>query len=223
MKYIAEARASDSFIGATKPGIVFHKFLSSNQLVPSRPVFDRLRHVLASGILIALSLGVEEKAMKCYFSAKSEPKEKSKNDRVLISFAIPDLGVLFRTHYKGELDECSYMSLLKLLKFIESNPKAFQNQKIQILSHDPRIIYQVNQRESCGELLEKLHGLALLYKERLKYSLNWIPLQQNRAEKGLLDQPPIKNQIPLNFGELDTSVEKKSGERSSSKPTRPNG
>jgi len=223
VKYIAEARASDSFIGAAKSGIVFHKLLSSNQLVPNWTVFDSLRYLVVSGILIAFSSGVEEKAMKCYFSAKSEPKEKSKNDRVLISFAIPDLGVLFRTHYKGELDECSYMSLLKLLKFIESNPKAFQNQKIQILSHDPRIIYQVNQRESCGELLEKLHGLALLYKERLKYSLNWIPLQQNRAEKGLLDQPPIKNQIPLNFGELDTSVEKKSGERSSSKPTRPNG
>ena len=223
MKYIAEARASDSFIGAAKSGIVFHKLLSSNQLVPNWTVFDSLRYLVVSGILIAFSSGVEEKAMKCYFSAKSEPKEKSKNDRVLISFAIPDLGVLFRTHYKGELDECSYMSLLKLLKFIESNLKAFQNQKIQILSHDPRIIYQVNQRESCGELLEKLHGLALLYKERLKYSLNWIPLQQNRAEKGLLDQPPIKNQIPLNFGELDTSVEKKSGERSSSKPTRPNG
>lgn len=219
MKHVAEPRASNSFIGAAKPGIVFHKFLNSNQLVPNRPVFDGLRHVLASGILIALSLGVEEKAMKCYFSAKSEPKEKSKNERVLISFAIPDLGVLFRTHYKGELDECSYISLLKLLKFIESNPKAFENQKIQIFSHDPKIIYRVNQREACGEMLEKLYGLALLYKERLKYSLNWIPLQENRAEKGLLDQPQIKNQIPLNFGELDASVEKRPGERSSSKPT----
>lgn len=210
-------------ISAAKSGIAFHKFLNSNQLVSSRAVFDSLRPVLASGILIAFSSGVEEKAMKCYFSAKSEPKENSKNDRVLISFAIPDLGVLFRTHYKGELEECSYISLLKLLKFIESNPKAFQNQKIQIFSHDPRIIYQVNQREACGGVLDKLHGLALLYKERLKYSLNWIPLQQNRAEKGLLDQPPIKNQIPLNFGELDASVEKRSGQRSSSKPTRPNG
>ena len=160
--------------------------------------------------------------MKCYFSARSDLKDKSKNDRVLISFIIPDLGVLFRTHYKGQLDECSYISLLKLLKFIESNPRVFEGQKVQVFSHDPQLVYQVNQKTPISERLEKLQGLAVLYKEKLGYSLNWIPLSENKAEKGVSDQRQVKNQIPLNFGELDGSIKSGMGQGSNSEPTRSN-
>lgn len=157
--------------------------------------------------------------MRCYFSVKPESTVKSNKEKVLISFVIPDLGVLFRTHYRGEVDECTYISLLKLLKFIASNPKVFENQKTEILSHDPQIVYQVNQKTPCDERLEKLNGLALMYKEKLKYSLNWVPLKENKAENGILDQPQIKSEIPLNFAELDESVKKRAGAPSNSRPT----
>jgi hypothetical protein len=160
---------------------------------------------------------VEEKVMKCYFSAKTDSTDKLKKEKVLVSFVIPDLGVLFRTHYRGEMDECNYLSLLKLLKFIESNPKIFSNQKIEILSHDPQIVYQVNGQAPCDSRLEKLNSLALLYKEKLKYSLNWIPLNENKAEMGLLDQPQTKIQIPLNFDELDDSIRNETKRNSNSR------
>lgn len=160
--------------------------------------------------------------MRCYFSAKSESKDKYKETRVLISFAIPEIGVLFRTHYNGNLYECTYISLLKLLKFIQTNPKVFEKDKIEILSHDPEIVYQVNEKTPCEGGLEKLKGLALLYKRRLKFRLNWIPLSENKAEKGIMDQPQIKNEIPLNFAELDESVRKKAGSPSNSRPAASN-
>jgi hypothetical protein len=169
-------------------------------------LFGGFDPVLNSGTLIAFSRRVEERIMKCYFSAKSESKDKSKEERILISFAIPELGVLFRTHYTGNFYECTYISLLKLLKFIETNPEVFEKGKIEVLSHDPAIVYQVNQKTACDGSLEKLNGLALLYKRRLKYSLNWIPLNENKAEKGLLDQPQSRSQVPLNFCELDESI-----------------
>lgn len=162
--------------------------------------------------------------MKCYFSAKPEstdsmnPSEKVNKEKVLISFAIPDLGVLFRTHYRCAVDECTYIILLKLLKFIASNPKVFDNQKIEILSHDPGIVYQVNQKKPCDQRLEKLNDLALVYKSKLRYSLNWIPLKENKAEKGLPDRPKIKSEVPLNFSELDDSLRKRTGPGPNSRP-----
>ena len=147
--------------------------------------------------------------MKCYFSAKIESTDEMGKKKVLISFAIPDLGVLFRTHYTGELDECNYISLFKLLKFIESNSKVFDGQKIQIYSHEPQLVYQVNGKIPCEQRLEKLHGLALLYKGKLNYSLDWIHLRDNKAEKGISDQPQTKIPLTLNFDELDDSLKKK--------------
>jgi len=61
-----------------------------------------------------------------------------------------------------------------------------------------------------------------MYKQKLKYSLNWIPLGENKAEKGVLDQPQTKTEVPLNFGELDESVKKKAHPRSNSRPPTPN-
>ena len=148
--------------------------------------------------------------MKCYFTAKPESTDELGKKRVLISFAIPDLGVLFRTHYSGEVDECSYISLLKLLKFIESNPRVFDDHKIQVYSHEPQIVYQVNGKIPCDERLHKLNALVLLYKAKLKYSLDWVHLKDNKAERGIIDQPQTKILLPLNFDELDDSLKKRS-------------
>jgi hypothetical protein len=161
--------------------------------------------------------GVEGKTMKCYFSAKIESIDEQGKKKVLVSFAIPDLGVLFRTHFQGELDECNYISLLKLLKFIESNPKIFDDQSIQVYSHDPKIVYQVNGKMPCDERLEKLNSLALLYKGKLKYSLDWIHLKDNKAEMGILDQPQTKIPLVLNFDELDDSLKKRVKPRTNTK------
>ncbi|MGB2698728.1 MAG: hypothetical protein WBD28_12845 [Candidatus Zixiibacteriota bacterium] len=155
--------------------------------------------------------------MKCYFSAKIESTDKLGKKRVLISFAMPDLGVLFRTHFRGELDECNYISLLKLLKFIESNPNIFDGQRIQVYSHDPQIVYQVNGKMLCEERLHKLNSLALLYKGKLKYSLDWIHIKDNKAEMGILDQPQTKIPLALNFDELDDSLKKRVKPRSNTK------
>ena len=155
--------------------------------------------------------------MKCYFSAKIESNDEPGKKKVLVSFAIPDLGVLFRTHFRGELDECNYISLIKLLKFIESNPKIFDDQKIQIYSHDPQIVYQVNGKMPCQERLHNLNSLALMYKGKLKYSLDWINFKNNKAEKGILDQPQTKIPLALNFDELDDSLKKRLNPKSNTK------
>jgi hypothetical protein len=142
---------------------------------------------------------VNEPRIKCFISAKTRHPDKSLRQNGLVSFAIPDLGILFRVSYFGSYYELEYMSLLSLLRFIEMNRPAFENHKIDIYTTNSLLIYQVNQNAFCQKDLEKHKNLAIAYKNILNFSLNWIPDTENRAEKGMLDLPPLKNSSRMNL------------------------
>jgi hypothetical protein len=158
---------------------------------------------------------VNEPRIKCFISAKTNPVDPAEHqDRTvrqngfilngftmngLVSFAIPDLGILFRTSYPGSHYELEYMSLLSLLRFIELNRSAFKNHKIEIFSTSSLLVYQVNQNAFCEKELERYKNLAIAYKNMLNFSLSWIPQSENRAEKGMLDLPPLKNSFKMNL------------------------
>ncbi|MFQ6002417.1 MAG: hypothetical protein ACE5KJ_01590 [Candidatus Zixiibacteriota bacterium] len=143
--------------------------------------------------------------IKCFITAKTNLKaqnschqDKYLRQNGLASFAIPDLGILFRSSYLGSHYELEYMSLLSLLRFIELNRAAFQNHKIDIYSTSSLLVYQVNQNAFCEKELEKHKNLAIAYKNTLNFSLSWIPQSENRAETGMLDLPPLKTSFKMN-------------------------
>jgi hypothetical protein len=142
---------------------------------------------------------MNEPRIKCFISAKTNHSDKSLRQNGLVSFAIPDLGILFRASFFGSYYELEYMSLLSLLRFIEMNRSAFENQKIDIYSTSSILVYQVNQNAFCQKELEKHKNLAIAYKNILNFSLSWIPDTENRAEKGMLDLPPLKNSFKMNL------------------------
>jgi len=141
---------------------------------------------------------VHESRIKCFIAAKINHPDKAIRQNGLVSFAIPDLGILFRASCFGSYYELEYMSLLSLLRFIELNRSAFQNQKIDIYSTSSILVYQVSQNAFCQKELEKHKNLVIAYKNILNFSLNWIPQTENKAEKGMLDLPPLKNSIKMN-------------------------
>ena len=153
---------------------------------------------------------LSEPKIKCFISAKTNHWDKSVKQRGLVSFAIPDLGILFRTYCSGTYYELEYMSLLSLLRFIELNREAFENQKTDIYSTSSLLVYQVSQNAFCEKELERYKNLAIAYKNTLNFSLNWIPQSENRAEKGMLDLPPLKTSFKMNL-----SLDSKSQDESS--------
>jgi len=152
---------------------------------------------------------LSEPKIKCFISAKTNHWDKSVKQRGLVSFAIPDLGILFRTYCLGTYYELEYMSLLSLLRFIELNREAFENQKIDVYSTSSLLVYQVSQNAFCEKELERYKNLAIAYKNTLNFSLNWIPQSENRAEKGMLDLPPLKTSFKMNLS-LDSGSQDES-------------
>ena len=78
---------------------------------------------VTSGTFLAVIHGT---VMKCYFYGSNLLPDKLAKNRGLISFAIPDYGVLFRSQYEGNRYECEYAAAIALIRFVQLNQEHFQ-------------------------------------------------------------------------------------------------
>ncbi len=144
--------------------------------------------------------------IKCYISAKTLMQNKEKRQNGLISYAIPDLGILFKERYFGSHYELEYISLLALLRFLELNYKAFKNQKMSILCSSSLLVYQMSENAICQKEVERYQNLALAYKKKFKFSISWVPESENRAQNGMMDLAPLKNSLDFNFEDIQKKL-----------------
>jgi ribonuclease HI len=123
--------------------------------------------------------------MQCFFYGMSRDANSKDGSNGVVSFSVPDLGIAFRARFKGNPVECEYASLLALLEFIEINPHLFQNRTVEIFSDSFVVVNQVNLQMVCNKDLEPYRNMALVYKKKIPFSLNWIPEKENPAQKEL--------------------------------------
>jgi hypothetical protein len=154
----------------------------------------------------AKNAAVKKPEIKCYFSAKTLEQDKGKKQNGLICFAIPEVGVVFKTKSYGSYFELEYVGLLSLLRFIDVNQKAFENQKLSVLCSSPLLVYQMNENSGCQRELISYRNLALAYKRRFNFSLSWIPEGENRAQNGMTDLPPLKVSFDFDFEDLQKKI-----------------
>ncbi len=122
--------------------------------------------------------------MECYFSSQNISSD-SDGHNALLSFAVPDLGIVFRAQFAGNGVECEYASLLSLLEFVEINPQLFKNKTVEIYGDSFDVINQVNHKMFCGKDLEPYRNMVLLFKKKIPYVLNYVPTRENPAQNNL--------------------------------------
>ena len=120
--------------------------------------------------------------MKCYFHGSNLQSEKLKRGKGIISFTIPDYGVVFRAQHFGNTYECEYTAALALIRFLQPNQSHFKGKKVKLLTDSAVVVYQVNRRISTTPRLKRFRDLLLFYKRKLGFALEWIPSSMNRAE-----------------------------------------
>lgn len=121
--------------------------------------------------------------MECYFYTRVMDKRTDGHFNAVLSFSIPDAGILFRTRFSGAPNECEYASLLTLLEFVELNPQVFRDRTIEIYSDSFTVVNQINDKMYCSKDLQPFRNMALLFRSKFTYSLNWIPQRENPAQK----------------------------------------
>lgn len=119
--------------------------------------------------------------MECYFSSTSINSDSEKHN-ALLSFTVPDLGIVFRAQYSGDEIECEYASLLSLLEFVDINPQLFKNKTVEIFGDSFVVINQVNDKMYCQKDLEPYRNMALLFKKKIPYVLSYVKKNENPAQ-----------------------------------------
>jgi hypothetical protein len=124
--------------------------------------------------------------MKCFFHGRNRESESLSGYTGVVSFIIPDIGITFRAQFNGDPHECEYASLLALLEFVELNPHLFKNKRIEIYGNDYNVVSQVNRGSEPPKELEPYLDVAVGYKKKIPFTLNWIPDNENLAQDGLV-------------------------------------
>jgi len=118
--------------------------------------------------------------MQCYFFSE-KPGPPDQPGPGFVSFVIPELKITFRARFHGTASACEYASLLALLEFVEINPKVFQGRILEIFGDSFTVVNQLNDRLLCRKELEGFRNLALVLKQRIPYTVDWVPRQDNPA------------------------------------------
>jgi hypothetical protein len=126
--------------------------------------------------------------MECYFGSASLPDDNQSGKSAVVMFHIPDVGIRFKAPFDGvDTDHCDLASFLALLEFIDSNQKYFSSHTFQIYGNNLRIINQLNQRDIPPEIFEPLMEKVVEYRQKYRFSLEWVPTWDNSANDSLLD------------------------------------
>lgn len=123
--------------------------------------------------------------MECYFGTRLIDKSEDGSFDAVLSFLIPDAGIVFRTKFKGSPSECEYAALLTLLEFVELNPQVFRDRTVEIYGDSFTVVNQINSKMFCNKTLEPFRNMALLFRKKFSYSLAWIPERENPAQNEL--------------------------------------
>jgi len=123
--------------------------------------------------------------MECFFHSFVRDNDGATSHNSLITFIVPDIGITFRAAFNGEPYEVEYAALLALLEFVQDNPQLFKNRTIEIYSDSFTVVNQVNKKMFCSKDLEPFRNMALLMMNKIPYSLNLIPKNDNPATQAM--------------------------------------
>jgi len=126
--------------------------------------------------------------MECYFGSY-ERRDRSEDARkMVVCFAIPDAGIVFKAPFDAEQKlHTQYASLLTLLEFIELNQKIFKGKELKIFGDNFDLVEQVNQNQACLYEFTELLKKAIDYKKKFNYQIGWVPKGSNPSINNLFD------------------------------------
>jgi len=137
--------------------------------------------------------------MKCYIYGSNLSDSITEVREGVIGFFIPDIGVIYRTRFRGNRYDCEYESLLALLEFIDSNSDTLSRKNLEILTDSAVVVYQLNGKMPVNEKLLARFRRAELFRHRFRFNISWTPTSLNRAASSLPDLPTLKTKFNFDF------------------------
>ena len=116
--------------------------------------------------------------MELFFGSLENLSPHLENSNMVI-FSIPDIGVQFKAPFAARDLALDYAALLTLLEFVEVNPQLFANRALELFCNNFDLVNQVNNSFVNSSDFVPLLKKTLEYRKKLKFSINWIPEDDN--------------------------------------------
>jgi len=126
--------------------------------------------------------------LKCFVSGHHL---NEKNGRGIVSFAVPEFGILFRCHADGARAELEIVAFLTFLRFAEHNLEIFKKRFLYIFSDFPLLVYLMNNGAAVPSGMEAVIGEAKKYARQISFQVKWIDPGENRAAGAVNDLPSL--------------------------------
>jgi hypothetical protein len=133
-----------------------------------------------------LSFRRQENGMDLFFGSH-KIRDPRQNIIHLVTFAIPDIGVRFKAPFSADDQVIDYASLLALLEFVEINPQLFANRALELYCHNFDLVTQINTCRIDDAQVAPYLEKTMEYRQRLNFSINWIPRPDNPAINSEID------------------------------------
>lgn len=149
---------------------------------------------------------IEKKPIKCFIASIKNHRidsflDKNGFSKGVISFAIPEYGILFRCQSYGTLIDMEFGVFFSLLQFNKSSLKKEKTNNIHIYSSNPEFVFSfTNQSKHLHP--ESSHRILLnKYSKEIKMAVSYVKPIDNKALISPADYPsvPINKKINLNF------------------------
>ncbi len=127
-------------------------------------------------------------ALKCYISGRHLPCDKK---RGIVSFAVPDFGILFRSLSKGERTDLELVALFSFLRFAAHNEDVFSGRELLIHTDYRLLAYMMNHGGPSGKGCGTLRREAVRIAGNLHFRIVAISPEANRAVSRVTEIPRL--------------------------------
>lgn len=116
--------------------------------------------------------------LKCFVSGNLLPGEPKQG---VVSFAVPDYGILFRCQAEGSRADLEIIAFLSFLRFAEHNIDIFKKKELHIHTDFPVLVFVMNNKTGTGGGIEAVRREARKSAKRLNFKVHLIDSKENRA------------------------------------------
>lgn len=149
-----------------------------------------------------------EDTLKCYV-AGSKTDDNAKNG--IISFAVPEYGIIFRCGVEATLTDLNIIAFLTFLRFAEHNKDIFKKRELHIFTDFPLLVYLMNDGSASGKGLGAVRKQAQKYARGFLFKVKWINRPDNRAAQPVNAIPTLPAHSNL---KIKSFIEVDSGKKS---------
>ncbi len=145
--------------------------------------------------------------LTCYLALRRCPlaiPDPAADDRMvsaIVSFAIPDYGILYRTRMTGDILDLEFRALFAVLGFIQNRLAGEKIEAVRILSSTPEFIFALTPESPHLLSNRKRRNLLRKFCGAIKVTAAYVRQADNRALLSPADLPAMPRGAEIAFSE----------------------